>query len=147
MNGLKSSRYIKAGWTLKIPAGRAYASIKKTSPIVPAARIKGKFLEYVVRKGDSLWKIANRFGTTTKTIQSLNQLNNTHLKIGQVLVISRDLTATEKIDTKNYKVLKGDSPYIIAQKHQMNLSEFLRLNSLTPRSTIFPGQILIVKAE
>ncbi len=147
MNGLKSSRYIKAGWTLKIPAGRAYASIRKTSPAVPAPRIKGKFLEYVVRKGDSLWTIANRFGTTTKTIQSLNQLNNTHLKIGQVLVISKDLTATEKIDTKKYKVLKGDSPYIIAQKHQMNLSEFLRLNSLTPRSTIFPGQTLLVKAE
>ena len=147
MNGLKSSRYIKAGWTLKIPAGRAYASIKKAPPIVPATRIKGKFLEYVVRKGDSLWKIANRFGTTTKAIQSLNQLNNTNLRIGQVLVISKDLTPTEKIDTKRYKVLKGDSPYIIAQKHQMNLSEFLRLNSLTPRSTIFPGQILLVKAE
>jgi len=147
MNRLKSSRYIKAGWTLKIPAGRSYASIKKTPVSVPAARRKGKFLEYVVGKGDSLWKIANRFGTTTKAIQSLNQLNNTHLKIGQVLVIAKDLTAFEKIDTKKYKVLKGDSPYIIAQKHQMNLSEFLRLNRLTPRSTIFPGQILLVKAE
>jgi peptidoglycan lytic transglycosylase D len=147
MNGLKSSRYIKAGWTLKIPTGRAYASIEKTSPTLPPGRTKGKFLEHVVRKGDSLWKIANRFGTTTKVIQSLNQLNNTHLKIGQVLVISKDLTAPEKIDTKKYKVLKGDSPYIIAQKYQMNLSEFLRLNSLTPRSTIFPGQTLLVKTE
>jgi len=147
MNGLKSSRYIKAGWTLKIPTRRAYASIKKTSPKVPEARIKGNFLEYVVRQGDSLWKIAKRFGTTTKAIQSLNQLNNTRLRIGQVLVISKDLTAFEKIDAKKYKVLKGDSPYIIAQKHQMNLSEFLRLNRLTPRSTIFPGQILLVKAE
>jgi membrane-bound lytic murein transglycosylase D len=147
MNGLKSSRYIKAGWTLKIPTGRAYASIKKTSPGVPGVRIKGKFVEYVVRKGDSLWKIANHFGTTTKTIQSLNHLNNTHLKIGQVLVISKDLTASDRIDTKKYKVLKGDSPYIIAQKHQMNLSQFLRLNHLTPRSTIFPGQILLVKTE
>ena len=147
MNGLKSSRYIRAGWTLKIPTRRVYASIEKTSPAVPEVRRKGKFVEYVVRKGDSLWKIANRFGTTTKTIQSLNQLNNTHLKIGQVLVISKDLTASEKIDTKKYKVLKGDSPFIIAQKHQMNLSEFLRLNHLTPRSTIFPGQVLLVKTE
>ncbi|MCD6295921.1 MAG: LysM peptidoglycan-binding domain-containing protein, partial [Deltaproteobacteria bacterium] len=72
MNRLKSSRYIKAGWTLKIPTRRTYTSIKKTSPTLPAVRKKGKFLDYVVRKGDSLWKIANRFGTTTKTIQSLN---------------------------------------------------------------------------
>jgi membrane-bound lytic murein transglycosylase D len=147
MNGLKSSRYIKAGWTLKIPTERAYASIEKTSPTLPAVRTEEKFLEYVVRKGDSLWKIANRFETTTKAIQSLNQLNNTHLTIGQVLVISKDLTVFEKIETKKYKVLKGDSPYIIAQKYQMTLSEFLRLNRLTPRSTIFPGQILLVKAE
>jgi membrane-bound lytic murein transglycosylase D len=147
MNGLKSSRYIKAGWTLKIPTEIAYASIEKTSPTLPAVRTEEKFLEYVVRKGDSLWKIANRFETTTKAIQSLNQLNNTSLKIGQVLVISKDLTVFEKIDTKKYKVLKGDSPYIIAQKYQMTLSEFLRLNRLTPRSTIFPGQILLVKAE
>ncbi len=147
VNGLKNSRYIKAGWTLKIPTERAYASIEKTSPTLPAVRTEEKFLEYVVRKGDSLWKIANRFETTTKAIQSLNQLNNTHLIIGQVLVISKDLTVFEKIDTKKYKVLKGDSPYIIAQKYQMTLSEFLRLNRLTPRSTIFPGQILLVKAE
>jgi len=147
MNGLKSSRYIKAGWTLKIPTRKAYASIHKTSPPLPAAGTKGKFLDYVVRKGDSLWKIANRFGTTTKAIQALNQLSNTHLRIGQVLLISKDLTATARIDTKKYRVLKGDSPYIIAQKHQMNLSEFLRLNRLTPRSTIFPGQVLLVKAE
>ncbi|MBW1669184.1 MAG: LysM peptidoglycan-binding domain-containing protein [Deltaproteobacteria bacterium] len=29
----------------------------------------------------------------------------------------------------------------------MNLAEFLELNNLTPRSTIFPGQTLFVKAE
>ena len=51
------------------------------------------------------------------------------------------------IKTKPYTVLKGDSPYKIAQKYQMNLSEFLRINNLAPRSTIFPGQILLVKAE
>ena len=35
----------------------------------------------------------------------------------------------------------------IAQKYKMNLSEFLRINDLSPRSTIFPGQVLLVKAE
>ncbi|MBW1800382.1 MAG: LysM peptidoglycan-binding domain-containing protein, partial [Deltaproteobacteria bacterium] len=48
--------------------------------------------------------------------------------------------------TKKYRVRKGDSPYIIAKRYRMNLSDFLKLNRLTPRSTIFPGQILLVKA-
>ena len=147
MNGLRSKRYIKAGRTLKIPTGRAYASIKHSSAPFPGVRKKGKLVEYVVRKGDSLWKIANHFGTTTKAIQSLSHLNNTRLQIGQVLVVSKDLTAFKETKTRKYKVLKGDSPYIIAKKHQMDLSQFLRLNSLTPRSTIFPGQVLLVKAE
>ncbi|MBU0734491.1 MAG: LysM peptidoglycan-binding domain-containing protein, partial [Proteobacteria bacterium] len=69
-----------------------------------------------------------------------------HLSIGQVLVVSKSLTDS-KIGTETYTVLKGDSPYIIAQKHQMELSDLLRLNRLTPRSTIFPGQILSVKAR
>jgi membrane-bound lytic murein transglycosylase D len=104
-------------------------------------------MEYVVRKGDSLWMIAGRFGTTTKTIQSINQLNNTHLRIGQVLRIPKGVSATTDIKTKTYRVLKGDTAFVIAQKHQMDLSEFLSLNHLTPRSTIFPGQVMLVKAE
>ena len=147
LNRLKNSHYIKAGWKLKIPTRRTYASLKKTSSPVSGSKVKGNLTEYVVQKGDSLWKIANRFGTTTQAIQSLNQLNDTHLQIGQVLMIPKALTALKKMETKTYMVLKGDSPYIIAQKHQMNLSEFLRLNNLTPRSTIFPGQVLLVKAE
>ncbi len=62
-------------------------------------------------------------------------------------MIPKGVTEYEKIITKTYKVSKGDSSFLIAQKYQMNLSEFLRLNHLTPRSTIYPGQVLLVKAE
>jgi membrane-bound lytic murein transglycosylase D len=147
LNGLKSRNFIRAGWKLKIPTRKTYASLRKTSLPVPRSKVKGSLIEYVVRKGDSLWRIANRFGTTTKAIQSVNQLNNTHLRIGQVLMIPKGLTALKKMKTKTYTVLEGDSPYIIARKYQMSLSDFLRLNHLTPRSTIFPGQVLLVKAE
>ncbi|MBW1739451.1 MAG: LysM peptidoglycan-binding domain-containing protein, partial [Deltaproteobacteria bacterium] len=92
-------------------------------------------------------RIAKRFGTTTKAIQSVNRLRNTHLRIGQALKIPRASTIVTGMNTRNYKVLKGDSPFKIARRHQMNLSEFLRLNRLTPRSTIFPGQVLLVKAD
>ena len=141
MNRLKKRNYVKAGWKLKIPAGKKFASLdSSSSQSANSAR-------YVVRKGDSLWKIANRLGTTTKTIQSWNQLKSTHLRIGQILMVPKSSASFTEIKTKPYTVLAGDSPYMIAQRHQMNLSQLLRLNNLTPRSTIFPGQILTVKVE
>ena len=147
LNGLKSGHFIRAGRKLKIPTRRQYTPLMKTPLPVSGSEVKENLIEYVVRKGDSLWRIADRFGTTTKAIQSVNQLDDTHLRIGQVLMIPKGVTALKKMKTKTYTVLEGDSPYIIAQKHRMNLSEFLRLNHLTPRSTIFPGQVLLVKAE
>jgi membrane-bound lytic murein transglycosylase D len=150
-NGLKSSRYIIAGQNLNIPTRAAVAStVKKAVPqpaSTAATRQSGKSstTTYVVQKGDSLWKIANRFNTTTNEIQSLNRLPNSRLSIGQVLVISGESTESASVGIETYKVLKGDSPYIIAQKHQMELADLLRMNRLTPRSTIFPGQTLIVK--
>lgn len=147
LNRLRSKRYIKAGWKLKIPTRGRYLTLKRNIPAAPATRIKGKTIEYTVHKGDSLWKIANRFGTTTKAIQVQNQLKDTELKKGQVLIISRGLPTDEDLKTKSYVVMKGDSSYVIAQKHQMTLSKFLRINDLTPRSTIYPGQIVLVKAE
>ena len=147
LNGLKSKSYIKVGWKLKIPTKETYASLREASPPVSTSKPGATSSQYAVRKGDSLWKIANQFGTTTKAIQTLNHLSNTHLKIGQSLLIPKGVTEYEKIITKTYKVSKGDSSFLIAQKYQMNLSEFLRLNHLTPRSTIYPGQVLLVKAE
>jgi len=91
--------------------------------------------------------IARHFGTTTKAIKSLNNLTKSNLSIGQVLKIPGASTSTISMNTKSYRVRKGDSAYVIAEKHQMNLSEFLRLNHLTPRSTIYPGQALLVKAQ
>ncbi|MBL7210740.1 MAG: LysM peptidoglycan-binding domain-containing protein [Desulfobacteraceae bacterium] len=147
LNGLRSSRFIKAGWKLKIPTGRRYVSRPKPPQKVAAMKTSGKPQDYVVGKGDSLWKIAKHFGTTAESIQSLNKLKGTSLSAGKTLKIPASHRPTKKMKTRAYTILKGDSPYLIAKKHQMNLSEFLRLNNLTPRSTIFPGQILLVKAQ
>jgi membrane-bound lytic murein transglycosylase D len=53
-----------------------------------------------------------------------------------------------KLDrTQSHLVREGDSPYLIAKKYEIDLSEFLKINNLTPRSTIFPGEIVTIKAK
>ena len=138
MNGLKSRNYLRIGWKLKIPSQAGSTTYSLAD---------GEVAEYVVQKGDSLWKIAKRYNTTINTIKSINMLESTTLQIGQVLKISTGVTVTVSGNTQEYIVKKGDSPYLIAKRYSMNLSEFLTLNSLTPRSTIYPGQVLQVVAR
>jgi len=115
LNGLKRSSYIKVGWRLKIPTRGTYSPHSEQDSPAPVEKVRGKTIEYVVRKGDSLWRIANRFATTTRAIQSLNQLHSTRLYIGQILLIPHkagDLTA---VGTKAYPDIEGNSWVTVAQ--------------------------------
>jgi len=147
LNSLKSSHFIRAGWRLKIPTSRKYEIQRAESSGESTSPGRAGSVRYAVQKGDSLWRIAQRFGTTTNAIQSVNRLKDTHLSIGQILLIPKGPSTAEEIQTKTYIVSKGDSPYLIAKRNRMELSQFLNINNLSPRSTIFPGQVLLVRAE
>ncbi len=146
-NGLRRDDYLKVGWKLRIPTkGSAYAGVQPAAQ--PTYAVSGKnSMNYVVRKGDSLYKIARQFDTTIRAIQTLNHLTNADLRIGQHLRIPTSAASVAFTKTKPYKVRKGDSAYEIASKHQMSLADFLSINCLTPRSTIYPGQTLLVRAQ
>ncbi|RZB36458.1 MAG: membrane-bound lytic murein transglycosylase D [Desulfobacteraceae bacterium Eth-SRB2] len=145
-NNLRRSSFIVAGKKLKIPRkGSIVYRSKKYNRIKDSTASS-----HVVKSGDSLWIIANRYGTTTKKIQELNSLSTANLHIGQVLKI-RERKGESKDDKpageylKTYLVKPGDSPYQIAQLHKMPLERFIRINRLTPRNKIFPGQRLYVE--
>ena len=101
MNGLRSSHYIKAGWKLKIPTKPRYASARKAPITIYALQMKGESLEYVVQKGDSLWKIATQFGTKAEIIQTLNHLTTTQLDVGQVLKIPKGPRTDKMINSRD----------------------------------------------
>jgi len=135
-NRIKSNKSIFAGQSIKIPVSGSASSASKN----PAPRKQS--LRHVVKRGDSLWNIANRYGTTTQKIQKSNKLSGTSLFVGQVLSIptADDAGSTQNFAKKTYKVKNGDTPFTIAQKNNMSLARFLQINRLTPKSKIFPGQ-------
>jgi len=140
-NNLRRSNYIVAGRLLKIPQ-RGYTNRPQKIPMPKY----GRTVIHEVKKGDSLWTIAKHYGTTTKNIQQLNHLTTTELHKGQRLTIFEGQPTpahVERLDT--YEVKSGDSPFIIAKKHNMTLNRFLYLNQLWPNDTIYPGQTVYVE--
>ncbi len=146
LNKLGRSRMIRAGRTLKIPQGRYVASEQTTKK---QTSFSGT---HSVVKGDSLWNIANRYGTTVQQIQDLNNLSSKDLRIGQKLKIPgykpSPLPEASELSAANmstYYVQQGDTPFTIANKHKITLERLLYLNQLSPQSKIYPGQKLVVE--
>lgn len=54
---------------------------------IPGTGTESGAMEYIVRSGDTLWLLAQRYGTTVDAIKSLNGLTGNLLNIGQVLLI------------------------------------------------------------
>jgi membrane-bound lytic murein transglycosylase D len=134
---------IRVGQRLKIPQ-RGYRTVAQVSSRRAAPPASGN---HYVRKGDSLWIIARRYGTTVQEIKKINRMRSNHLVIGQILKIPG--FKTEPLpDTTNlsiYSVQNGDSPYTIAAKHNMALERLLTINRLTSHSKIYPGQKLYIE--
>ena len=141
-NNIHRRNYIVAGQTLNIPQKGTvvYRKKKYKKPRRTHAST------HVVKSGDSLWIIAKQYGTTTKQIQKQNNIRTNRLQIGQILQIPGpgiEISTDEGL--KTYRVRSGDSPFGISKRHNMPLERFLRINHLTPRSKIYPGQSLFIE--
>lgn len=101
---------------------------------------------HVVKSGESLWIIANRFNTTVKNIQELNNLSNMDLHVGQVIFIQKQGNENQNNAVlKKYRVKSGDNLFRISQKYNMPLDKLLHINKLTPKSKISVGQYILVE--
>jgi LysM repeat protein len=70
-----------------LPSPSAAASGPPSSSAVPASSEPTFRTTYTVEAGDTLFGIANRFGTTVTAIRALNGITDSTLRIGQVLKI------------------------------------------------------------
>lgn len=112
---------------------------KPSKPKKPTSNKETSSKTYKVKSGDTLSGIAQKFGTTTKSLQSLNGISNPNkIFVGQVLKVK----GTAK--TKTYTVKSGDTLSGIASMHGMTTKELQNLNGITNPNLIYPNQKLIV---
>ncbi len=98
---------------------------------------------YKVRRGDTLGKIAAKYGVSVREVQGWNNLRGTTIKSGQRLTLYTSGQASSQPERVVYKVRRGDNLTEIARKYGVSVSSIRSWNSLRS-STIRVGQKLTV---
>lgn len=163
-NGLTATSTIYPGQVLKLTNASAPAVAATpiaTSPAAPAAPTS-----YVIAKGDTVSRIAARFGVTTQAVLAANGLVSTSIIYpGQKLAIPgaavlntvpvsnvtptptptpTPVTTTPKPVSGSYVIQSGDNLSKIATKFGVSLQAVLDANGLTRTSIIYTGRSLVI---
>ncbi|MGB2693346.1 MAG: LysM peptidoglycan-binding domain-containing protein, partial [Thermodesulfobacteriota bacterium] len=124
------------------------ASLSNVNPSIAKSR---SAFTYKVRRGDSLGKIAGKYGTSVSKIKRANGLKSSTIRVGQRLKIPGRYNKTTYASsnkknttyTAKYKVKSGDTIGAIAARHRVSSSDIRRANGIKG-SLIRSGQTLTI---
>lgn len=132
-NGLRSANRIRAGQELLIPpkGGARYAMRGATTPAT-----------HVVQRGESLSRIASRYGTSIGALQAANGLASPdHLKVGQRLTIPAGGAVAGGRTT--HTVRAGETLGKIARRYGTTVAALRQANRISG-NLIQPSQVLVI---
>lgn len=139
-NGLCKQKYNRLCKRYKsninlIPALSLILTLLMCPVTVSAAEPLSKAGQYIVKSGDSLYKIGKNYGVGVEALKALNRLKSDVILPGWILLVKPEFTG--------HTVKKGDTLYEIGQKYGVTLNELKGFNKLTS-NMIFPGQVIKV---
>lgn len=142
LNHLANPNLLKIGQLIKIPVGTTTPATPKPTTPKPAPVA----LTYTIKKGDTLYSIAKKYGVTVQDIVTTNTLANANvIKIGQVIKIpGKTSAAPTQPTTLKYTVKAGDTVYSIAKKHGTTVQKIASANKLNAAYLIKVGQVLTI---
>jgi|GEM_PF-2111805 len=117
---------------------------------------------YIVKSGDTLSFIANKYNTTVDELVRLNNIKDRNkIYPGQVIILPQNTGSLKPTDNKNeskseakgdaakatsnentYIVKPGDTLSFIANKYNTTVDELVKLNNIKDRNKIYPGQVI-----
>ena len=92
---------------------------------------------YMIKAGDSISSLANKFSTTVEVLRELNP--NSSFGVGSNIVVP---TTREYFDV--YVIEKGDNLYDIARRYNTDYNLLALLNGLNVNNYIYPGNSILV---
>lgn len=121
-----TSTVLQVGQQLIIPTTTTQPQPTPSSP-------SEQLTEYVVKRGDSLWTIANQYNTTVNELKRLNNITSNLLQVGQVLLVPSSDSSNRPDDSNTYseyEVQRGDSLWSIARAYNTTVQQIKDLNNL-----------------
>lgn len=95
------------------------------------------FFSYTVRRGDTLWALSRRFGTTVSILAEKNRISDPNLiYVNQILRIPGVPPAE-----KTYTVQPGDTLWGISRMYGITVNQIVQLNGIRNPDLIYPGQV------
>lgn len=92
---------------------------------------------YVVRRGDTLWGIANRYGTTVRKLTEYNRLTNPNLIYpGEVI----EIPCVRQAADVEYTIRWGDTLWSIAQRYHTTVAQIASANRIQNPDRIYAGE-------
>jgi membrane-bound lytic murein transglycosylase D len=140
LNRIKNPRTLRVGRDLILPLRPDYTS-------APMAALGDDYIHsrtrtYKVRKGDSLWRIARRFGVSTGQLAAWNGMRSDDvLRPGKILKVTGDSSVPTRT-AKVYRVRSGDSLWTIARKLDVTVNQLCGWNGLQRDTVLKPGMAL-----
>jgi membrane-bound lytic murein transglycosylase D len=158
MNSLAAGAPLVVGTDLRVPTAVVNLPAKV---MLAAARVDGTGGRsgrrpgvHVVRKGDSLWRIAKRNRMDVATLARLNGMGlSDTLRAGQKLVLNTRAAPAKRAAPSagsrpvSYKVRSGDSLSRIAKVFGVTVSDLVNWNGISKNSLLRPGQRLTVNVR
>jgi LysM repeat protein len=147
-NGLSWRSVIYPGQTLRLAAPAAAAAPAPAPASAPSGTA------HTVVAGDTVFAIAQKYGTTVDAVLAANGLTRASVIYpGQKLAVSgaaapaaaAPAPAAAPASSRTHTVVAGDTVFAIAQKYGTSTGALFALNGLQSSSIIYPGQKLIVQ--
>ncbi len=157
LNSIKNANSIRIGQKLKIPATTAKTEAESENTEV--AKQDKDVTVYVVKKGDSISKIAYRNNMTTAQLMKINNLKNANIRIGQKLNVkkiegqnatketSKEATSSLKAGEVSHKVRAGEYLGAIAERYSVKIADIKKRNNISDPRKLRVGQTIIIPAS
>jgi len=121
------------------------APVVATPTMAPSTPSSSQPTYHTVQRGENLYRIALRYGTTVDAIVAANGLaNENSVYVGQVLLIPAGDQGQPQPGGTTYVVQPGDTLYSIARRFGATVDALAAHNGLAPPYTIKVGQTLSI---